>query len=60
MTIGTTVFEDLLKLEAEQRGMPGLTYLLVEHPLGGIRPDAVRAKALAAVDALEAALLGGR
>ena len=58
MTIATDAFEDLLRLEAEQRGMPELTYLVVPHPLGGIKPDAVRAKALAAVAGLEAALLG--
>lgn len=60
MTIATDAFEDLLKLEAEQRGMPGLVYLVIPHPLGGIRPDAVRQKARAAADDLEAALLGRR
>jgi hypothetical protein len=60
VTIGTDAFEDLLKLEAEQRGMAALTYLLIEHPLGGIRPDKVREKARASADALEAALLGRR
>jgi hypothetical protein len=58
VTIATDAFEDLLKLEAEQRGMPDLVYLVIGHPLGGIRPDAVRAKAAAAVDDLEARLLG--
>lgn len=58
MTIATDAFEDLLRLEAEQRGMPELTYLVVPHPLGGIKPDAVRTKALEAVPGLEAALLG--
>jgi hypothetical protein len=38
--------------------MPNLAYLLIEHPLGGIRPDRVREKAFAAVDALQAALMG--
>ena len=38
--------------------MADLTYIVVPHPLGGIRPDAVRAKARDAVDALESALLG--
>lgn len=39
-------------MEAEQRGMPSLSFLVVPHPLGGIRPDAVRLKAAAAVDGL--------
>jgi hypothetical protein len=55
----TDVFEDLFHLEADQRGMPGLSYLIVPHPLGGIRPDKVRTKAMEALDAVEAALLGG-
>jgi hypothetical protein len=38
--------------------MADLIYLVVPHPLGGIKPPAVREKALAAVDQLEAALLG--
>ena len=58
MTIATDAFEDLLKLEAEQRGMADLVYLVIPHPLGGIKPPVVRAKAAAAVDALEQALLG--
>ncbi len=39
--------------------MPALSYLIVPHPLGGIRPDKVRAKAAESLDAVEAALLGG-
>jgi hypothetical protein len=58
VTIATDAFEDLLKLEAEQRGMADLTYLVVPHPLGGIRPAKVHEKAAAAVDGLAAALLG--
>jgi propanediol dehydratase small subunit len=40
--------------------MPGLTHLVIAHPLGGIRPDAVKTKAAAAVDDLESLLLGRR
>jgi hypothetical protein len=40
--------------------MPALPFVIVPHPLGGIRPDAVRAKAVSAVDDLEAALLGAK
>ena len=55
----TDAFEDLFHMEADHRGVPALRYVLVPHPLGGLKPDAVRAKAEAAVDDLEAALLGG-
>ena len=60
MTIATDAFEDLLKLEAEQRGMADLVYIVIPHPLGGIKPAEVRVKALAAVNDLERALLGRR
>lgn len=59
VTVGTSAFTDLLQLEAEQRGLPELDRLIVPHPLGGLRPDRVRARVDAAVlDRLEAALLG--
>ena len=45
MTVGTDAFEELLLLEAEQRGMPGLPYIIVPHPLGGLKPEVVAAKA---------------
>lgn len=45
MTVGTDAFEDLLRFEAEQRGMAALPYVIVPHPLGGLKPEAVRAKA---------------
>lgn len=60
MTVATDAFEDLLRLEAEQRGMSDLAYIVVPHPLGGIKPAEVRVKASAAVDDLERALLGRR
>lgn len=58
MTVVTDAFEGLFKLEAEQRGAPGLPYIVIPHPLGGIQPDAVREKAIEATPALRAALLG--
>ncbi len=60
MTVATDAFEDLLKLEAEQRGLAGLAYLVVPHPLGGIKPPLVREKARNALESFEAALLGRR
>ena len=59
VTVGTTAFTDLLQLEAEQRGLPELARLLIPHPLGGLRPERVRARVDDGVlDRLEAALLG--
>ena len=59
VTVGTTAFTDLLQLEAEQRGLPELDRLIVAHPLGGLRPERVRARVDdAVVDRLESALLG--
>ena len=59
VTVGTTAFTDLLQLEAEQRGLPQLDRLIVPHPLGGLRPERVRARVDDGVlDRLEAALLG--
>jgi hypothetical protein len=53
----TDAFEDLFHLEAEQRGMPDLSFFIVGHPIGGIRPAKVKEKATAAVDDALAALL---
>lgn len=59
VTVGTSAFTDLLQLEAEQRGLPELDRLIVPHPLGGLRPERVRARVDDGVlDRLEAALLG--
>ncbi|MCY3571823.1 MAG: hypothetical protein OXH19_10850 [Chloroflexi bacterium] len=59
VTVGTTAFTDLLQLEAEQRGLPELDRLIIPHPLGGLRPERVRARVdVGVLDRLEAALLG--
>ena len=59
VTVGTTAFTDLLQLEAGQRGLPELDRLIVPHPLGGLKPERVRARIDDGVlDRLEAALLG--
>ena len=59
VTVGTDEFAGLLQLEAEQRGLAGLSRVIVPHPLGGLKPTAMQAKAAAAVDALHRALLAG-
>jgi len=56
--IGSDAFEGLFRQEAEQLGMGSLEFVYVEHPLGGLREPAVKAKAHTTVDKLEAAILG--
>lgn len=59
VTVGTSAFTSLLQIEAEQRGRPELDRLIVQHPLGGLRPERVRARVDDdVIDRLEAALLG--
>ena len=59
VTVGTSAFTDLLQLEAEQRGLADLDRLIVQHPLGGLKPDRVRARVDDdVVDNLVAALTG--
>lgn len=60
MTIGTDAFADLLQLEAEQRGLPELHRVIVPHPLGGLKEDAVRAKVPPVADAIADALIDAR
>ncbi|MDZ7726898.1 MAG: hypothetical protein U5Q44_01170 [Dehalococcoidia bacterium] len=52
MTVATDAFEDLVKLEAQQRGMPDLHYVVVPHPLGGLKPEAMHDKAAPVRDEL--------
>ena len=56
VNITTEAFVSLLKLEAEQRGMPGLRYIVIPHPIGGIQHDAVVDKAREAIPDLLSAL----
>jgi len=51
-------FVELFRLEAEQQGIPALRYVVVPHPIGGMRREAVEAKGRAAADALGRAILG--
>ena len=59
MTVGTSAFTDLLQLEAEQRGLADLDRVIVPHPIGGLKPEAVQRKVDdAVVDQLLSALTG--
>ena len=57
MTVGTDAFDELLQLEAEQRGLPDLRRVIVPHPLGGLKDAAVQEKVPPIVEALMASLV---
>ena len=47
--IGTDEFLALAQLEARSRGLPDLPFVMTRHPIGGLHPDEVRARAAALV-----------
>ena len=49
ITVATDSFTRLAALQSKAMGMPELAVVTIEHPLGGIEPDEVRAKAALAV-----------
>jgi hypothetical protein len=53
-------FEKLFLLESEQQGMALLPYVVVPHPIGGVREAVAVAKARAAAPAFYRALTEGR
>jgi hypothetical protein len=55
--IGTTAFQRLAVGEMTALGITGMPLLLVEHPLGGERPEGVARRAVQAVEQL-AGLIG--
>ena len=57
LNLVTDAFEQLFKLEAEQQGIAALPYVVIPHPLGGLRPEAVVARADACAAAVRAGLL---
>lgn len=54
--IGTDAFVDLARATAATRGVPNLPLAVVPHPLGGVEPERIRARAEAIVDEILAAL----
>lgn len=60
MTVATDVFAPLGYAEAAALGRPNLPLVLIPHPIGGQRPEEVRAKAEAVAEAVIAALTTGR
>lgn len=59
VNIVTDEFEQLFHLESEQQGIASLPYVVLPHPLGGLKEPAVRARARAAANDVYRALLGG-
>ncbi len=55
--IATSAFQGLAVRQLSARGITGLALLVVEHPLGGERPDGVTRRAWQALEQL-ASLLG--
>ena len=49
VVIGTDEFQSLAALESKARGLPDLPIAITQHPIGGLKPDAVREKAAAMV-----------
>lgn len=56
MVLGTDEFSSLARAEALARGLPHLPLVTVPHPIGGMEPDSVRAKATLVVDEVIQAL----
>jgi hypothetical protein len=59
VVVGTDEFLSLLKLEARSRGLPDLPSAITKHPLGGLRPPEVVAKAESLLHDTVAAILVG-
>ncbi len=54
--IGTTAFQGLAVSEIEALGITGLPLLVVQHPLGGEKPEGVKRRARQAVEQLSSLL----
>jgi hypothetical protein len=54
--VTTAAFESLTREAARSLGFPGARVAVIDHPLGGIDDDAVRARADAIVERLVALL----
>ena len=56
VVVATSAFAGLTRAVAERAHLPDARIVVVEHPLGGIAPDAVRSLAAGAVEATMTAL----
>jgi hypothetical protein len=59
VVVGTDEFLQLARLESKARGMQDLHLAITQHPIGGLKPDQVAAKADAMVGAAVLALTRG-
>jgi hypothetical protein len=57
--IGTTAFQGLAVSEMGAQGVSALPLLVVEHPLGGERPEAISRRAAQALEQLASLIAGG-
>ena len=56
VTICTDAFVGLAREESRNLGMPDLPIAIVEHPIGGLKPDQVTQRAQAALEPVISAL----
>jgi hypothetical protein len=59
VVVGTDEFLQLAQLESKARGMPDLNLAITHHPIGGLKPEQVAAKAEAMIEAAVAGVTGG-
>ena len=60
MTICSTEFEALGRAEAGALGAPALPLAIFQHPLGGLKPEAVEKRAHSIVDSIQQMLITSR
>lgn len=60
MTICSTEFEALGRAEAQALGLPALPLAIIQHPLGGMKPDVVEKRAHSVVDSIHQLLVTPR
>ena len=58
VVIGTDEFRALVALERKARGLPDLPLVIPAHPIGGLRPPLVTAKAADMVEGVVRAVTG--
>lgn len=60
VTICSTEFETLGRAEAQALGIEVLPLALIQHPLGGLKPEVVEKRAHSVVDAIQEMLVTSR
>ena len=60
MTICSTEFEALGRAESNALGLPALPLAIIQHPLGGLKPDVVEKRAQSVVDVIQQMLVTPR